>query len=121
MISSIQIRGYRGFEGFEMSGLERINLLVGTNNSGKTSVLEAIYILMARGDPWALWQVLWRRGERGVERGSNRVEVDVSHLFYGHDAHIGSQFYLSAKNQTPEPSVSFRVSEITIEHTAPPP
>src|SRR5438270_11166835 len=64
MISSIKITGYRGFSDFEMSGLERVNLLVGTNNSGKTSALEAIFLLISRGDPSALWQVLWRRGER---------------------------------------------------------
>src|SRR5579863_911637 len=89
MISSVQIRGYRGFADFEMSGLERVNLLVGTNNSGKTSVLEAIHLLTSRGDPWALWEVLQRRGERlasAVERNVNRPpELDVSHLFIGHD------------------------------------
>jgi hypothetical protein len=31
MISSIHIEGYRGFDSFEMSGLGRVNLLVGTN------------------------------------------------------------------------------------------
>jgi predicted ATPase len=56
MISSIRIEGYRGFEHFEMSGLGRVNLLVGTNNSGKTSVLEAIYLLSSMGDPISLWQ-----------------------------------------------------------------
>jgi len=50
MLSSLQIQGYRVFEDFEMTGLQRINLLVGTNNSGKTSALEAIHILISRGD-----------------------------------------------------------------------
>src|SRR6266704_3252060 len=74
MISAIQIRGYRAFHDFEMGSLGRINLLVGTNNSGKTSVLEAIYLLISRGDPLALWQIVWRRGERlGLaERMPNR-------------------------------------------------
>src|SRR5260370_524023 len=117
MISSLQIRGYRGVENFEMSGLERINLLVGTNNSGKTSVLEAIYILISRGDPWSVWDVLWRRGERGSDRLPNRApEMDVSHLFYGHDAHLGSQFFLSASNEGSERHVSFKVSELKAEH-----
>jgi len=64
MISAISIRGYRGFADFEMSELERVNLLVGSNNSGKTSALEAIYLLVSRGDPLAIWRLLWRRGER---------------------------------------------------------
>ena len=119
MISSIHIRGYRGFMDFEMSGLERVNLLVGTNNSGKTSVLEAIYLLASRGDPLALWGVLWRRGERlaGVDRNERSPELDVSHLFNGHDAHVGSKFALSAKNDTPERQVTFSIGEIKIDQS----
>ena len=46
-----------------MTGLGRVNLLVGSNNSGKTSILEAIYLLDAMGDPSAIWKLLSRRGE----------------------------------------------------------
>ena len=50
MISAIRIQGYRGFEQFEMGNLGRVNLLVGANNSGKTSVLEAIDLLSSSLD-----------------------------------------------------------------------
>ncbi len=36
------IHGFRGLRSLELPGLGRINLLVGPNNSGKTSVLEAV-------------------------------------------------------------------------------
>lgn len=114
MISSILIEGYRGFERFEMSGLGRLNLLVGTNNSGKTSILEALHLLTSRGEPMALWQLLWRRGERLPGERSPRnptPELDVSHLFTGHRADIGSRFVLSAKNDTPERQVTFTIAE----------
>jgi hypothetical protein len=123
MISSIQIRGYRGFSDFEMTGLERVNLLVGANNSGKTSVLEAIYLLASRGDPYSLWQVLWRRGERipmAERNNQERPELDVSHLFTGHDMHQSSKFTLGAKNQTPERRITFSVGEIKSEQAAAP-
>lgn len=115
MISSIHIEGYRGFERFEMSGLGRINLLVGTNNSGKTSVLEALHLLTSRGDPATLWQLLWRRGERllGDRSTRNQPDLDISHLFTGHDAHIGASFALSARNETPERILKFTISEMT--------
>src|ERR1700674_5159854 len=103
MISSIRVEGYRGFERFEMSGLGRVNLLVGTNNSGKTSVLEAIDLLTSKGDPLSIWNLLWRRGETITTifpqgsapdaRGQQQImEADVSHLFTGHEVHIGSTF-----------------------------
>ncbi len=41
-LENFTIHGFRGLKNLELSGLGRINLLVGPNNSGKTSVLEAI-------------------------------------------------------------------------------
>jgi hypothetical protein len=41
------------------------------------------------------------------------MELDVSHLFRGHDIHPGSRISLSAKNQTPERSVAFTVAELS--------
>ena len=84
MFHSLDIDGYRGLSRFEMSGLGRINLLVGKNNSGKTSVLEALHILSAAGDPQCLWQHRGRRGERYPEERDPRyssMEIDVAHLF----------------------------------------
>ena len=34
-------QGYRGLNSFRMDGLGRVNLLVGKNNCGKTSILES--------------------------------------------------------------------------------
>ena len=42
MLQTLAIRGFRGFESYRLTNLTRVNLLVGKNNCGKTSVLEAI-------------------------------------------------------------------------------
>lgn len=42
LLTAVEIGGFRGVRNLELRGLERINFLVGTGNSGKTSVLEAI-------------------------------------------------------------------------------
>src|ERR1041385_484042 len=112
MISSIKIEGYRAFEEFEMEGLGRLNLLVGTNNSGKTSVLEALYLLTSQGDPIALWNVLWRRGERIRSEVSPQTELDVCHLFHGHETHLGSKFTLSATNESPTRTVTYAIAQL---------
>lgn len=115
MISSIKIEGYRGFGRFEMENLGRVNLLVGTNNSGKTSLLEALYLLTTRGEPASLWQLLFRRGERSLSdsRGPRpgEIEFDVSHLFTGHEIQLGSKFSLVAQNESPELSLTFAVGK----------
>ncbi|MEL4896032.1 AAA family ATPase [Crocosphaera sp. Alani8] len=46
MIRDLSIKNYRCFEDFKVDGLAQVNLIVGNNNSGKTSFLEAIYILL---------------------------------------------------------------------------
>lgn len=42
MLKDIRIQNYRGIKDLHIKDFKRINLLVGDNNSGKTSVLEAI-------------------------------------------------------------------------------
>jgi predicted ATPase len=84
-----------------MEGLGRINLLVGTNNSGKTSVLEALYLLMASGEPTAFWRIISQRGERididpTVRR--SEAELDLCHLFAGHELRSGVEFTIETKN-----------------------
>ncbi len=72
-----------------MRGLGRVNLLVGTNNSGKTSILECIELLRSAGDPHVLSSIAGRRGEWGhasegdarAPLGADPGPLDVSHLF----------------------------------------
>ena len=42
MLTSIELTGFRGFHQLKLEGLSRVNLIVGKNNSGKTSLLEGI-------------------------------------------------------------------------------
>jgi predicted ATP-dependent endonuclease of OLD family len=44
MIKSFEIRNFRCFERTKISGFRRINLIGGKNNSGKSVLLEAIYL-----------------------------------------------------------------------------
>lgn len=50
-ILSIQIENFRGFEKFELSDFKDINLIVGKNNSGKTSILEALFLSIGVSNP----------------------------------------------------------------------
>jgi hypothetical protein len=88
MIRELTLENFRAFRALHLAGLGRVNLLVGANNSGKTSVLEAVAFLASGGDPAELFDSLMRRSEQAIDdddlaRGPREDVVDVRHLFFG--------------------------------------
>ena len=105
MYSSIHIRGYRGLDSFRMRGLGRVNLLVGTNNCGKTSILECIELLRSTGRPDVLSSILQRRGEWGDTKDRNSVPLlDVKRLFSGYDLQGGAVVIEGGRDSAVDPS-----------------
>ena len=51
MLKSVTIRNFRVFEELSIDHLSRINLIAGRNNAGKTSLLEALFLLAGGGNP----------------------------------------------------------------------
>ena len=60
--STIRINEYRGVDGLALDDMRRINVIAGVNDAGKTSVLEAIYLLAHQNDEMALLDTLRWRG-----------------------------------------------------------
>lgn len=44
MIRNLEIKNFRCFEHIRVEGIQRVNLIGGKNNSGKTALLEALYL-----------------------------------------------------------------------------
>lgn len=55
---SVTINKYKLFNQFHLSNLKRINIFAGFNNSGKTSLLEAIYFLTKQNDIGAFLEII---------------------------------------------------------------
>ncbi len=110
MLSSLRIKNFRCFQEFELQQLGKLNLLVGTNNSGKTSILEAIQLLKSHSNLESLREVMVGRGEY---RDDGRRELDIRHLFYGHEIDMNSKFSIIADSyeDTQEISVSIEPKE----------
>jgi AAA15 family ATPase/GTPase len=103
MFRSIKIENFRGFKDFELQQLGRINLLVGLNNSGKTSVLEAVQLLCSRTNLEPLTETMLNRGEYFWSddelRGNRRnTHLDICHLFFGHEIKPNAKFSISCEN-----------------------
>jgi hypothetical protein len=98
MLSTLEIRGFRTFDHLRIDGLARVNLFVGANNSGKTSVLEAGEILLAGGRPWVLLRSPTRRGDGFLSEDRRPLQtVDIRHLFHGRGLGIGAQFTINGE------------------------
>jgi AAA15 family ATPase/GTPase len=50
-LKQLTIKNFRGFDSLEIDGFSKINLFVGKNNSGKTSVLEAVFLVLGMSNP----------------------------------------------------------------------
>jgi AAA15 family ATPase/GTPase len=102
MLKSLKIENFRCFPSFEMQQLGRLNLIVGNNNSGKTSILEAVQLLTSQFNLELLRDVMISRGEyilndeRNPDMNVRRSvrELDICHLFYGHTVDVGSKFFI---------------------------
>jgi AAA15 family ATPase/GTPase len=49
VFTQIHIQNFRSFRDIEISPFNRINLISGLNNTGKTGLLEAIFLTLQRG------------------------------------------------------------------------
>lgn len=87
-LDSLQIRGFRAFDDLRVPRLGRVNLIVGKNNVGKSSILEALWLYASQGAPSIIWQILEARDE-GRPRRFGRLRDNqgpasvVKNLFYG--------------------------------------
>ena len=81
MISSFKIKGFKQFQEIEISNLSRITLLGGKNSSGKTSILEGLFLFYHRGDARVLLQQLALRGITAVGLSKDSTWVPIFNKF----------------------------------------
>ena len=90
MITQLEIKNFRGFSEYKIDDVGQVNLLVGTNNCGKTSVLEAIHLIKSRGEFFSYISSVDQRGERYKQE--TRMVRDFRGLFYGFSLSLSSVF-----------------------------
>jgi predicted ATPase len=118
MYRTIDIRNFRGFKRFRLSQLGRVNLLVGTNNSGKTSILEAIDLVSSPSFASTLWNTLNRRGEHFWHEDEHRTpEVEFTHLFHGHAIELGQGFSITGHTEDRRDSINVDIVQAANEPT----
>jgi len=115
-LKNLSVQDFRSFGRFGLKNLGHVNLLVGTNNCGKTTVLEAVNILMSNGDFTAIWSTLLRRGEdiygeRDPITASTGRQVDIRRLFRGHEIEVDKDFQLFGDSDIGRISMIAKIDE----------
>ena len=88
----LAIQGFRGFRHLEIPELGRVTLITGKNNSGKSSILEALRIGSQKADPAVVFDILrihtdWHSESREVSQFPDSIsDFYISDLFYGFPA-----------------------------------
>ncbi|MGB0561886.1 MAG: AAA family ATPase, partial [Spirulinaceae cyanobacterium] len=103
------------FKSFELEPLGRINLLVGKNNTGKTSILEAINIFWDHEKENALEEVLQRRSEAQNIKYSLIKSIETSKMELGVLAEMKTKYVFAGKLVVPE--IHFSVTGTTKQLT----
>jgi AAA15 family ATPase/GTPase len=82
LISSVRIKNFRGFKDISLQSLDRVNLITGKNNVGKTAFLDAIFVQLGPNNPELLLRT-------NAFRGIDRVDADPEEIwgvfFYDRD------------------------------------
>jgi hypothetical protein len=97
MLSSLTIKRFRCFPNLKIGSssdpLPRFNLILGKNNTGKTAILEAVFLLLGPGNPESAMRI---RSFRGFPSNSGSPTEAWGWLFFGHqfdaEAEISATF-----------------------------
>ena len=115
MIRTLTIDNYRSFEAYEVRDLARVNLLVGPNNCGKTTVLEAVELLASGGHPEAMFRSSSRREEPYSRRTAtgDATRYLIRHHF--RDFRVAPGVALGISSDDSLGGIEFRVREVVEE------
>ncbi len=91
MLTSVDIHNFKLFKSLHIESFKRVNLIIGKNNIGKSSLLEAIWLLIHKAHPAAINFIFGQRGElqyNSVNRevfDEQKVLALFEGLFYGRE------------------------------------
>jgi AAA15 family ATPase/GTPase len=89
ILDNLEIRNFRLFQHLTIEKLGRVNLVVGKNSVGKSSLLEALRIYLYEGTYNSIWNLLVARNEaRRIVTSSEEIDINEAiasfkFLFFG--------------------------------------
>lgn len=99
MMESFYIQNFKNFEELTLEQLRRVNLIVGKNSVGKSTLLEAIAVYLSEGDEYCLKEILMGRGEQLLYSPQNEdtqhiIKERLLSLFHGWEENYSKDFFI---------------------------
>jgi AAA15 family ATPase/GTPase len=117
MISAINVTNFRGFGHLELHGLKRINVIVGKNASGKTGLLESIFLASGTSPENAFRLHVLRGLGQPVQITADRNSYESlwKDLFHNQDQNKTIEIDLvGSPENTRSVAISYRAEEILL-------
>lgn len=68
VLQSLDVQEYKALTGFSMHGFSQVNVIAGANNTGKSTLLEVVNLLIAQADVKTVFNLMDKRGKHFSER-----------------------------------------------------
>jgi len=78
LFKNLEIRNYRAFDHLVLKELGQVNLFIGKNNIGKSSLLEALWLYANLGAPHIIHEILTERDDLVSHRSLNENSTTLS-------------------------------------------
>jgi len=82
MINTLEVKNFKNLLDFKIADFKRVNLIVGKNNTGKTTLLEAISIAIQRNMMAVLNDVMNSTRNTRIENGDN-ISAEILWEYFG--------------------------------------
>ncbi len=122
-IGNFSVERFRSFSRLKIDGLGMVNLITGRNNTGKSSLLEALRIFASDASPRVISEILWYReenfGEPDEDSGAGAEErpSQISSLFSGFPSleKIREPIIIASNGLKPPPQLSLSVGWFSVQ------
>ena len=117
MIESLEINNFRGFKKTELKKLSRINILVGDNGSGKTALLESIFLTGGLGPELYLRTRAWRGIGDKIQVGLDRDQYEAlwKEIFHSLDQNLAVDMsFVDSESGRRELRIYYDASQTTL-------
>ena len=107
MYKSFRMKNFRCFRDLQINGLGRVNLIAGPNNTGKTALMEAMYLHTRPFSPTELSNL---QQVRGIEFSDNNRTSSWRQFFYRLDS--GKTIEIEGHHDIPKPRPTLCIEEL---------